>query len=103
MGMTEREARGFFDKLHQKILHDRFAEICTENDILALVESKDAWMELERYHAIGTVEEFKQLKEKATAKRPFGEPSEWTCPNCGEFHSEKQSHCTECNQAILWD
>ena len=57
---------------------------------------------LAEYEDIGTVSEFRELKEKATAKKPFGEPSGWTCPNCGEFHSEKQSHCSECNQTILW-
>lgn len=57
---------------------------------------------VQEFEAIGTVSEFRELKEKATPKKPFGEPSGWACPNCGEFHAENQSHCTECNQAILW-
>ena len=58
--------------------------------------------EHKQYRAIGTVSEFRELKEKATAKRPRGEYFGWTCPNCGEYHREKKNHCTECNQTILW-
>ena len=79
MSMTDSEAKKHLDELHGKILHSRFAENCTENEIIALIESKIAWMELERYRAIGTVSEFRELKEKATAKKK----DVISCPICG--------------------
>jgi len=36
--------------------------------------------ELKAYRAIGTVSEFRELKEKATAKRP--KTKKYVCPNC---------------------
>ena len=70
-----------------------------EQDLLLYKADREV---LREYEAIGTVSEFRELKEKAKAKRPFGEYFGWTCPNCGEYHREKKSHCTECNQTILW-
>lgn len=73
-----------------------------KDEIQTIGDALKAFAEWSQYKAIGTVSEFQQLKEKATAKRPFGEYFGWTCPNCGEYHHEKKSHCTECNQNILW-
>ena len=71
------------------------------------------------YSKIGTVEEFKELKEKATAKKPiysdFDEnedeeiiPYKAVCPACGyEFEfgtwNDEQNHHCECGQRMLWD
>lgn len=63
--------------------------------------------ELKQYRAIGTVSEFQQLKEKATAKKPVKRTDndgyvEFYCPNCDAhlFFDEEQKFCNECGQAI---
>lgn len=69
--------------------------------------------ELEQYQAIGTVEEFKALKEKNEPKKPkmitrCGELIKfYPCPNCSTSENyvpvyPKQKHCVECGQALDW-
>ena len=74
-------------------------EICNE-----LVE------QLQVYRAIGTIEEFKDLKEKNTPKIPLLIPTddtclyhEFRCPNCGDYMSgiNKMRHCN-CGQTLDW-
>ena len=68
---------------------------------------------LAKYEAIGTVEEFKALKEKNEPKQAdlFGDGyadghlvyDTYECPNCGEQYEleyEEYKHCPECGQAI---
>ncbi len=73
---------------------------------------------IEEFEAIGTVSEFRELKEKATAKKPiysdFDEnedeeiiPYKAVCPVCGyEFEfgtwNDEQNHHCECGQRMLW-
>lgn len=95
--MTESEAKNYLDELHGKILNSRFAENCTENEIIALIESKIAWMELERYHAIGTVSDFREFKEKA--KKAVLKKGVYHCPSCGMAYAVVlQGYCTFCGQ-----
>ena len=60
---------------------------------------------LNRYIAIGTIEEFKALKEKSVAKKPLdgGEVLREVCPTCGRFISEMNSpwYCP-CGQKLDW-
>ena len=60
--------------------------------------------EIQQYRAIGTIEEFKALKECVYVdERPFI----FTCPNCKEIYTleqdERPSFCRECNEKIDWD
>lgn len=78
--------------------------------------------EVNQFRAIGTVEEFKDLKEKSVAKKPiekvlpyseeFGFNSEWKCPTCGAYvgyfsegmsEPEQMEYCNECGQHIAKD
>ena len=87
--------------------------------IKALDIMKDATKEIQQYRSIGTVEEFKALKEKAEPKKilyrkqSYGTP--WLCPKCEadqtkvEFFSvdggepkEKHSYCWNCGTKIDW-
>lgn len=66
--------------------------------------------ELEQYRTIGTIEEFKDLKEKSVAKKAIGkkEYNEAYCPCCNEVISDGEfwalneyvHHCNECGQAV---
>ena len=74
--------------------------------------------EIQQYRAIGTIEEFKDLKEKSVAKKPIysdfddnGDdeiiPYKAICPTCGiefEFGSwnEEENHHCSCGQRINW-
>jgi hypothetical protein len=68
-----------------KTLHDdywKLNEICKE------------------YSAIGTVSEFRELKEKATAKKPI--ETDWLrCPNCDATLLLGEKHCI-CGQKLDW-
>ena len=60
---------------------------------------------LVKYYAIGTVEEFKALKEKNTpmelAEHNFqDEVHHYLCPSCRNIVSFNQNYCEECGQAL---
>ena len=66
------------------------------------VEILNALSELEQYRAIGTVSEFRELKEKATAKKPYYVYSdEPLCPYCHMILDGCEEHC-ECGQKLAW-
>ena len=61
--------------------------------------------ELKQYRAIGTVEEFKALKEKNTPmeldEHNFqDEPHHYLCPSCRCIVSYTQNYCEWCGQAL---
>ena len=65
----------------------------------------EALKEIQQYRAIGTVEEFKALKEKNTPKELAehnfqDEPHHYLCPNCKNIVNHGQSYCEECGQAL---
>lgn len=57
---------------------------------------------LGEYEEIGTIEEFKSLKEKSVAKKVAYQGESEKCPACGSFHVFGK-HCTECGQAVDCD
>ena len=57
--------------------------------------------EIQQYRAIGTVSEFRELKEKATAKKPILYPFP-KCPVCKcILKNEFVNYCDVCGQKIL--
>jgi hypothetical protein len=64
--------------------------------------------EREHYRAIGTVSEFRELKEKATAKKVTGislthEGRAGNCPNCKQFVLERYDiKCPKCKINLGW-
>lgn len=120
--MTENETIDKLNNLHYKIVHTSFRSMVYVSEIEALCMAKDVLQEIQQYRAIGTVEEFKALKEKNVAKKPiekvlpyseeFGFNSEWKCPNCGAYvgyfsegmsEPEQMEYCNECGQHIAKD
>lgn len=74
-------------------------------------EAIQALEEIQAYRAIGTVEDFKALKEKNEPKkivsRGQGHEADCYCPNCNAFLGNDQdwcfnqtNHCSECGQAL---
>lgn len=62
--------------------------------------------ELTEYRAIGTVEEFKALKEKSEPKKPdiekFWGYDDLMCPGCKSYFVGEPKYCCKCGQAIDW-
>ena len=63
---------------------------------------KEYKAKVDELEAIGTIEEFKALKEKSVAKKVAYQGEHEKCPNCGSFHVFGK-HCTECGQAVDYD
>ena len=56
------------------------------------------------------VAEFRELKEKATAKKPkldgyYTDTGLFECPSCGRIQKilYQGFHCKECGQKLMWD
>lgn len=68
--------------------------------------------EIQKYRAIGTIEEFKDLKEKSVAKKPIKHGSYYVCPCCGNTEIEycnevdcrtiRLKRCILCGQKLDW-
>lgn len=64
--------------------------------------------ELKAYRAIGTIDEFKVLKEKSVAKKPVRKPNynwtneEVTCPSCSRNVSKFRNKYCDCGQKLNW-
>ena len=108
--MTENEA---IERLEQ---HKEWGFRCVNESIDIAIQVLE---EIQQYRNIGTVEEFKALKEKVEPKKvlfekqSYGTP--YLCPSCGadqckvEFLAEdglevekKHSYCWICGQVIDW-
>lgn len=80
----------------------------------ALQVAITALEKLKQYRAIGTVEEFKALKEKSSAKKEIVRQVKdalelfpcdkngnvHICPNCNNYLIAKMKHCMDCGQAL---
>ena len=125
--MTENEAIDKLNNLHYKIVHTSFCNKVYESEIEALCMAKDCLKEIQQHRAIGTVEEFKDLKEKSVAKKVFDfqvnkmqsfceddfgrempctiKVFQFYCPNCNRKIASrfKINKCTNCNQIFDWE
>ena len=52
--------------------------------------------------AIGTIGEFKALKEKSVAKKILRCDDSYECPICDHWVGFRYGHCDGCGQAIDW-
>ena len=96
--MTENEAQKWLEKFEwddSEETSDALATIC------------EALQEYPKFKAIGTIEEFKALKEKSVAKKPIERERNYLtvfdCPTCNAELYSGQRFCDECGQAILDD
>ena len=99
---------------------ERYPEVCEECQLYGEVGCDHCYddvtdvaikclKELEQYRAIGTIEEFKALKEQNEAKKPddvryFGEAGYYIglCPSCGGGTNSEYQHCGDCGQKLDW-
>lgn len=98
----------------------------SDKEIPTLNDNAEYWLQvyfkLKDYETIGTIDEFKALKEKSVAKKPtekelpyseeVGLNSEWHCPACGSYvgyftegmnEPEQMEYCNVCGQHIAKD
>lgn len=60
-------------------------------------------VELGKYHSIGTIEEFKALKEKnEPKKRGIWKSGRTCCPNCERGVVTEDRFCSYCGQKLDW-
>ena len=101
MSMTESEALKTLEDLQRLLTNYRhISKELTEANGMAIT----ALEEVQQLHAIGTVSEFRELKEKATAKKVDRESradGDCVCGNCYEPISDGK-YCSECGQRIDW-
>ena len=98
MSMTENEAL----KLIKSLVIDPKCELVKTFDFKATVIK--ALEELQQYRAIGTIEEFKDLKEKSEPKKikyeeycGFSDP---VCSECKRDIDSEDKYCRWCGQAL---
>lgn len=60
------------------------------------IDIHKALEEIQQYRAIGTVSEFRELKEKATAKESYG----IKCPHCN-FYTINGRYCCNCGKMLV--
>ena len=112
MSMTESEAIEWLGK-DTSPMKIHIAEMKNENPMEYINEAIEVAIasieEIKQYRAIGTVSEFRELKEKATAKKL----KHGVCPNCstnndmiiknlGNPQGHKTIFCWNCGSAIDW-
>lgn len=94
--MTENEA------INHLQLNRPFAYSELQNAVDIAIKALE---EIKQYRAIGTIEEFKALKEKNTPKELAehnfqDEVHHYLCPSCRNIVSCTQNYCEECGQAL---
>ena len=92
--MTEQEAVEMLDSFYEMDEMYAAAQIAIK-----------ALEEIKQYRAIGTIEEFKALKEKSEPKEIEehnfqDEVPHYLCPSCRSIVSFNQNYCDECGQAL---
>lgn len=95
MSMTENEAKEWLAYLGNKdMAYDRAKnkrKLACDVAIIALEE-------IQAYRAIGTVAEFKALKEKSVAKPRLLQEGRYYCPTCGRIAD--MGYCKACGQNL---
>lgn len=70
-------------------------------------EILDALKQVSEYHAVGTVEEFKALKEKSEPYKVIEHETphfvHWQCGNCGAELYSGQAFCDDCGHPTEWE
>lgn len=95
MSMTENKI-----KMRLEVLKDWVgnASLTRQDCQKAIDETIQILEEIQAYRAIGTVEEFKALKEKSVAKPRLLQEGRYYCPTCGRIAD--MGYCKACGQNL---
>ena len=92
--MTENEAQKWLE---------RFEWDDSEETSEALATICEALQEYPKFKAIGTIEEFKALKEKSEPKKILKKcENVYKCPICNHWVGFRYVHCDWCGQKLDW-
>ena len=110
--MTEQEAIKILE-IHTNYLIRNWKPYPDEKVLDAIRKACASLEEIQQYRAIGTIEEFKALKEKSVAKKPDYEGDgcwdghvvidTWICPSCEKHYEvdyDDYDYCPNCGQRI---
>lgn len=107
--MTENEAieyiknMAFMCEKHEKC---EYGNQCTTKCLKATKMAIKSLEEIQQYRAIGTIEEFKALKEKNTPKKIKYECycgfKDSICPVCERGIDNEDKYCKRCGQKLDW-
>lgn len=103
--MTEKQAI--------KILQEEKSWESDYRKIDAFIMGIEALEKVQEFEAIGTIEEFKALKEKSVAKKPIKinipntswcrKQERYECPSCHKYLNFRElSYCCVCGQKLDW-
>ena len=116
--MTENKAKEVVKKLRNKAELFKNSGFAVDGIVKSFEDSANAIEtlseEIQQYRAIGTIEEFKALKEKAEPKKVLyehipktsftKEVSHYLCPSCRSIFSfGGKPYCSNCGQKIDWE
>ena len=98
------ECDGLLEKVVEYLIEHKEANI-SERITKAIILTNEDVNKWDGYRAIGTIEEFKALKEKNTpmelAEHNFrDEVHHYLCPSCRSIVNCNQNYCEECGQAL---
>ena len=109
------EAKEQYDDIHSIAEKTALCGLCdyaTAKEAVTTEMKRNLNYSLKEYQAIGTIEEFKALKEKNTAKKPNQVSKAMDkdkyvgligrCPNCGSIVAEDNLVCEDCFQVLDW-
>lgn len=111
-GMVEKKGMNMTEEqiAINRLMCGNTAHSCKADYIKTAIQALE---EIQQYRAIGTVEEFKDLKEKNELKKPDYEGDgyycgqivldTWICPNCEKHYEvdyDNYDYCPNCGQHI---
>ena len=118
MAMSENEAIKVLEKpsKHIRMVHKTKNEMefyTFSSDLVEAFETAiQALEEIQQYRAIGTIDEFKALKEKVEPKKPLPKGTHkgidnFYCPNCNHPLTNRHEqcelpYCDICGQKLDW-
>lgn len=101
MNMTENEILKDLQN-YQGILKAKTRINAGVNPEIALNAVTEAIDIIEQYRAIGTIEEFKALKEKSEPKKVLKRGDFYKCPVCNHWVGFGYGYCDGCGQKLDW-
>lgn len=98
-----KEAKIQYDNINAAAKKVALIELCgfeTAKEAVITEIKRSRECSLKEYQEIGTVEEFKALKEKSEPMKPAYQGEHEKCPTCGSFGVDV--YCAKCGQKIDW-
>ena len=107
--MTENEAIEIHiaENIHrieviEDFMHTHSDDAVCRKNISVLSKINGLLQMVQKYRAIGTVDECRAAVEKMKPKKPIDRCMFSECPTCGNVEIQFCKHCPACGQALIW-